>query len=135
MTETTDLHLEIVRLQREVESYIGLETNSLIFDYYAVDGMMQANLITVNPMHRQSFLFHSEKGYDKVDALSKMLTYVKTYKERESSYTIQWSLKENEELHTSYFRAKNITYALEKFFYGRDANSIVIFSIVLNPIT
>ncbi|MFN3342065.1 MAG: hypothetical protein ACK40M_05165, partial [Flavobacteriales bacterium] len=89
----------------------------------------------VNPRHRQSFLFHTVDGYDKVDALRKMLDYVRNYKERESSYTIQWSLRGETELHTSYFRAKNIFDALDKLTYGRDLNSIIVYSVVLNPIS
>ena len=135
MTETYDLHLEVARLQKEVESYIGVESNSLIFDFKEIEGNIRLNIITVNPQHRQSFLFHSVEGHDKVEALTKALDYVKNYKERESSYTIQWSLKDDNSLQTSYFSAKNIFQALEKFYFGRDANSTIIFSVVLNPIT
>jgi hypothetical protein len=129
-----NLHLEHARLQKEIESYIGLGGTSLIFDYYESDNKTTLNLITVNPKHRQSFLFHSVSGYDKVDALKQMLDYVKNYKERESSYTIQWALKDQKELNTSYFSAKNINAALDKLYFGRDPNSIVVFSVVMNPI-
>ena len=64
-----------------------------------------------------------------------MLDYVKTYKERTSSYTIQWSDRGRNDLETSYFRAKNILEALDKLFYDRDPNSITVFSVMLNPIS
>jgi len=80
-------------------------------------------------------LFHSETGADKVDALKKMMEYVQSYKEKENSYTIQWVTKSDSELHTSYFRASNILDALEKLYYGRDRNTITVFSVVLNPIS
>ena len=39
------------------------------------------------------------------------------------------------QLQTSYFRAKNVLEALDKLFYDRDPNSITVFSVMLNPIT
>ena len=74
-------------------------------------------------------------GYSKVDSLNKMLEYIKNYKDKESSYTIQWSLKESSGLNTSYFRAANLLSAIEKFYFERDINSTVVFSVVLNPIS
>jgi len=70
-----------------------------------------------------------------VDALKNMLEYVKNYKEEESSFTIQWTLKGENALHTSYFRAKNILGSLEKLYYDRDPNSITVFSVMMNPIS
>jgi hypothetical protein len=74
-------------------------------------------------------------GFSKVDALYEMLKYLKEYKELKNSYTIQWALKSSNELITSYFRASNIIEALDKFSYGKDINSLVIFSVTLNPIS
>lgn len=129
--------IEIAALQKEIGSYIGgLGPESIVFEFSSKEnGKMNLDLITVNPRHAQSFLFHSAEGYDKVDALRKMLDYVKNYKERESSFTIQWSLRGDSELHTSYFRARNIFEALDKLSYGRDMNSIIVYSAVLNPIS
>jgi hypothetical protein len=76
-----------------------------------------------------------EEGYDKIDVLKKLLSYVKNYKDKESSYTIQWKSVEGDTLHTSYFSAKNVQSALDKLFYDRDPNSLTIFSVMLNPTT
>lgn len=132
-----DQLFEIARLQKEITKYIGgLNESSLIFDYQTIESnKVRLDVITVNPIHRQSFLFHSVEGFDKVDALIKMLKYVQTYKEKESSYTIQWCLKGETELHTSYFRAKNVWEALDKLIFGRDMNAIIVYSVVLNPIS
>ena len=133
---TNDLHLELAELQKEIGGYIGgLESNSIIFEFNDTDQGVVLDVITVNPRHRQSFLFRSIEGYDKLDCLKKMLEYVKSYKEKESSYTIQWSLIGQDDLQTSYFRAKNIIEALDKLYYGRDMNSVTVFSVVLNPIS
>ena len=131
---TKDRNLEIARLQKEIGDYIGLGKDSLLFNFDAKGKRSQLHLITVNPNHNQSFLFHATTGSDKADALREMLKYVKTYKDRTSSFTIQWSARGENGLQTSYFRAKNVLEALDKLFYDRDANTIVVFSVILNPI-
>ena len=131
---TKDRNLEIARLQKEIGDYIGLGKDSLLFNFDAKGKRSQLHLITVNPNHNQSFLFHATIGSDKADALREMLKYVKTYKDRTSSFTIQWSARGENGLQTSYFRAKNVLEALDKLFYDRDANTIVVFSVILNPI-
>ncbi|MBK7946964.1 MAG: hypothetical protein IPJ85_17395 [Flavobacteriales bacterium] len=132
---TKDRNLEIARLQKEIGDYVGMGKDSLVFNFDAKGKRTKLHVITVNPRHSQSFLFHATDGSDKVDALREMLNYVKTYKERTSSYTIQWSARGDNGLQTSYFRAKNVLEALDKLFYDRDPNSITVFSVMLNPIT
>lgn len=131
----SDVHVEAARVQQQIKDYLGLRTSDLMFEYSLFDGKTKLDLITISPRHNQSFLFHSETGADKVDALKKMLDYVQNYKEKENSYTIQWVTKSDSDLHTSYFRASNILDALEKLYYGRDRNTITVFSVVLNPIS
>jgi len=136
MTETlSEMHVEAARIQQEIKDYLGLRTADLVFEYSTVEGKVKLDLITINPRHNQAFLFHHETGADKVDALKKMLLYVQNYKDKEHSYTIQWVAKGDSELHTSYFKAGNILSALQKLYYGRDMNTITVFSVVLNPIS
>lgn len=129
------MHVEAARIQQEIKDYLGLRSSDLVFEYSNIDGKVKLDLITINPRHNQAFLFHSEGGADKVEALKKMLAYVQSYKEKENSYTIQWVVKGGKELHTSYFKAANIMDALQKLYYGRDMNTITVFSVVLNPIS
>ncbi|MCU0399108.1 MAG: hypothetical protein MUC73_13525 [Cyclobacteriaceae bacterium] len=136
MIETTsEMHVEAARIQEEIKSHLGLRPADLVFEYSSLDGKVRLDLITINPRHSQSFLFHSETGVDKLDALRKMLNYVQNYKEKENSYTIQWVAKGDKELHTSYFRAPNVMDALQKLYYGRDMNTLTVFSVVLNPVS
>ncbi len=134
MTPSLDFHVQCARIQNAIESHLGVE-GDLIFDYATENNNIRLNLITINPRHNQSFLFHSVVGVDKVDALQKMLNYVEHYRDSENSYTIQWTAKGSRELHTSYFRAKSIYDALDKLYFGRDQNSITVYSVVMNPIT
>jgi len=132
---TLDKTIEIANLLGEFGKYIGLGQNSFIFNFEEGARSVLLRLITANPRHNQSFLFHTVEGSSKIEALKEMLEYVKNYKEAESSYTIQWSLKGENSLHTSYFRAKNILGALDKLYFERDPNSITVFSVMLNPIS
>lgn len=131
----TDKNIELAKIQRQIEEYIGLGPNSLIYNFGEDETKVGLHLVTINPRHNQSFLFHYESGYDKIDVLNKMLAYVKSYKVKESSYTIQWKHANGEGLQTSYFSAKNVQAALDKLFYDRDPNSITVFSIIMNPVT
>jgi hypothetical protein len=136
MIETaSEMHVESARIQQEIKSYLGVRTADLVFEFSVQEGKTKLDLITINPKHNQAFLFHSETGIDKLDALKKMLLYVQDYKEKELSYTIQWVAKGDKELHTSYFRASNVMDALQKLYYGRDMNTLTVFSVVLNPVS
>lgn len=136
MTENANnINVEIARLQKEITDRLSMPAQNLIWEFSESGDLTKLDLITVNTLHRQSFLFHSTQGFSKIDALHNMLKYAKSYKEIDQPYTIQWSLKGDNELHTSYFRAGNIIEALKKFSYGRDINSTVIFSVILNPIS
>ncbi|NEM97306.1 hypothetical protein [Pontibacter burrus] len=135
MESRTDVHVESARIQKQIESHLGIGGSSLLFEYRQIDNKTRLDLITVNPRHNQSFLFHTETSYDKVDALRKMLDYVQNYRDKESSYTVQWMARGDKELNTSYFRARNMYEALDKLYFGRDMNTITVFSVVMNPVS
>ena len=136
MIETlSEMHVEAARIQQAIKDHLGVRTSDLVFEFSTVEGKVKLDLITINPRHNQAFLFHSESGSDKVDALRKMLGYVQHAKEKENSYTIQWVANDDKELNTSYFRVGNVMDALQKLYYGRDSNTITVFSVVLNPIS
>ena len=132
----TDKNIETAKLQKETGDHIGVGVDSLMFNYVEEPGKgAKLYLITLNPRHNQSFLFHSTEGGTKLEALRAMREYVSTYKDRTSSYTVQWSARGEGEFNTSYFRAKNVLEALDKLFFDRDPNSITVFSVTLNPIS
>jgi hypothetical protein len=130
-----DTRVERARLQKLIKDYLGLASDNLVFEYGHADNGVKLDLITVNPRHNQSFLFHSTLGVDNLDALEKMVEYVQSNHSNEESYTVQWMAKGDKELHTSYFRAKNIYEALDKLYYGRDMNMITVYIVKLNPMS
>ncbi len=135
LEQSADIHVELAKIQKDIQTHLGLDSNSMVFTYSQVDSKIKLDLITINPRHNQSFLFHSVTTYEKIDALKEMHEYVKNYREKESPYTIQWATKSGKELHTSYFRAKDVYEALDKLYYSRNMQTITVFSVVLNPIT
>ncbi|NNC94486.1 MAG: hypothetical protein HKN92_02920 [Chitinophagales bacterium] len=110
-----------------------MKSENTLFNYSSKDNHVDLDLITINPRHEQSFLYHSEIGIDKIEALKKMMAYVEIHHQKENSYTIQWIELGEGELNTSYFRGKNMYDVLDKFFYQRDPNLYKIYSINLNP--
>jgi hypothetical protein len=131
----SDQNIDIARLQKEIIAGLGITQDNAVFNFRQKNDLVRLDLVTINPTHEQSFLFHTEYGTDKVDALTKMYGYIKERYPVESSMTIQWMHLGENSLHTSYFRAKNMYEALDKFFYERDMNQYKIFSITLNPIS
>lgn len=135
MESKTDVHVESARIQKQIENHLGISGSSLLFEFRQMDNKVRLDLITVNPRHNQSFLFHTEVGYDRVDVLRKMWEYVQNYRDKESSFTVQWMARDDKELNTSYFRARNMYEALDKLYFGRDMNTITVFSVVMNPVS
>ena len=130
-----DTNVQLAQLQQKMREYLGLPSDNVIFEYSSTSGGVKLELITINPRHQQSFLFHSTTGTDKADAAEKMWEYIRNYKDKENSYTIQWKSRSDKELQTSYFYAPNIYAALDKLNYGRDMNTITVYSVVLNPVS
>ena len=124
---------ETTLIQRQIGQYLGLPADQLRFEFRELEGQMRLDLITVNPRHAQSFLFRYESGFNELDCLRKMLAYVQRFRDSESAYTVQWRARGEQELQTSYFRAHNAYEALDKLYFGRDLNTITVFSVVLNP--
>ena len=131
--ESSDTRVELARLQREIENLLNLRETELLFEFREVDQQARLDLVTVNPRHRQSFLFRTETGRDRREALQRMLEYVQSFRDRDSSFTVQWRAPGEPELNTSYFRAKHVYEALDKLYFGRDMHTITVYSVVLNP--
>lgn len=129
-----DNHVRIAELQKNIKDGINIDEQNILFEFSELNEQTKLEVITINPKHAQSFLFHTTEGNDKISALEEMLNYVKKARLQFNSYTVQWSTINEDKLHTSYFRAKSIVDALNKFHYGRDESSVIVFSVVLNPI-
>ncbi|MCW5907896.1 MAG: hypothetical protein KIS94_08560, partial [Chitinophagales bacterium] len=66
-----DQNVEIARYQTDIATRLGIDSQNLIFNYKQKNETVRLDLVTVNPKHDQSFLFHTITGTDKIDALKK----------------------------------------------------------------
>jgi len=123
------------QIETKIVEILGLTKDQLVFSYKSMHEITQLDIITFNPRHSQSFLFHSVKAINRLEAAHKVLEYVNKFYQKEDTYTLQWIKIGEQNLHTSYFRAKNIYEVLDKFYFERDVNSYRIYSISLNPIS
>lgn len=128
-------HPTEARLLDDLRGYFGYAEDQLEFVWKEKDGLHEVSLFTYNPRHTHRFLFHSASGSNRIQALQALLEYTQDHRDRELSYTIQWRVAGETELHTSYFSAGNILMALDKFFAGRDPHTVQVFSVALNPVS
>ena len=127
--------LKSIETEKHIADLLGQASKHLVnFNFVDTDnGSVTLYLETINPKYNQMFLYNSLTGINKLDVLHKMLEYVKTQSQIEDTYTIQWSAHSEHGVRTSYFHARSIEEALEKFRYGRDRNKTTIFLVSLNP--
>jgi len=130
-----ELNSELEKIHVNIANMLGLERDLLTFKYTNNNAKSTLELATSNPRHQQTFLFHTTSGFGEMDALNKMVEYVKENKNIKSTYTIQWSVTDKNDLHTSYFAGKTIYDVLDKFYYGKAITGTIIFNITLNPLS
>tara|TARA_B000000437_G_C11501807_1_gene247361 strand:- start:64 stop:480 length:417 start_codon:yes stop_codon:yes gene_type:complete len=95
------------------------------------------DLVTFNPKHNNYFLLHSitkqnlnNNSNVYILILDEMIKYIKEYKNLTLNYTIIWNYKQtNEPSKTSYFSGKNIKEVMQKFYYQKEDNSIIVYNI------
>lgn len=131
ITKTED---RVTQIQNKIAESLSINLDQLLFEYHEMPDYVDLDLFTINEVHKQQFFFHSSEGRDKIEALELMLKYADNKLYIEDSFTIQWKVKGTTEVHQSHFRAINMMDALDKFYFGRSVSSIMIYSIVLNPI-
>tara|TARA_B100000963_G_scaffold273812_1_gene242049 strand:- start:200 stop:601 length:402 start_codon:yes stop_codon:yes gene_type:complete len=124
----------VSQIENKIARSLSIKLDQLVFEYHEMPNYVDLDLFTINEVHKQQFFFHSTEGRDKIEALELMLKYSNNKLFIEDSFTIQWKVKGDTKIHQSHFRAINMMDALDKFYFGRSINSIVIYSIVLNPI-
>jgi len=130
-----DQNVEVARYQKDIADRLGLDSQNLIFNYKQKNETVRLDLVTVNPKHDQSFLFHTETGTDKTDALKKMLEYIIEHYHNESSLTIQWIKVGENKLTPRISALKICTRRWISFTMAAILARIKFFSITLNPVS
>lgn len=93
-------------------------------------------LITFNPLHEEPFLCHTVKGKSKHNCLKEMRDYIVSHEDLGiQSWTIEWMYKGKHGAFTSYFSGKDEEDVLNKFYHGKDKDTIILLELKLNPIS
>jgi len=92
---------------------------------------------TFNKDTNTSFLFHRVKGASPITALTKALNYLKEVMPEENNYTVKWRKEgdDSEKERESYFRGTDIEEVVNKFYFGKDRETITVTDVNLNPIS
>ena len=118
-------------------------------DVVDIVGSLELKVITLNPVHETHFLLHKIKKnlYENEnieDLYCKILQEVINILEKKKDstifhYAISWRDISNDALKfntvTSYFSGKNFKEIMEKFFFEKNENDIIIASVTLSPDT
>jgi len=127
--------LSVTECQQKIQKWLGIPDECIQFQEENFGPTASVKIITTNSKHHQSFLFHEFEGIDLLEAYQKAIHYLENYYPTSNTYTLQWVKIGENELQTSYFRARNMQEVLDKFSFHRDLNQYNIYSITLNPIS
>lgn len=114
--------------------------NTVHFDYHVnIDSArenIRLDLYTKNARHDAIFLMHQTRGDSSIDALNRMITYLKDHHQarEKNSYTVYWRSKvdANSAEKSSYFFEYSEAEVRRKFFYNKKEEDFDI-RIVQNP--
>ena len=121
------------RLLQELRSYFGYADDQIEFAWSDHEGLYEVALFTYNPRHTHRFLFHKAQGSNRVQALQALLEYTQTHRDRELSYTIQWRVAGESELH-ELLQCRQHSDGAGQILRGKDPHTVQVFSVALNPV-
>ena len=101
------------------------------------DCIVSLHILTFNPIHGTKFLMYKDQrrinryimveDNVKKEILGKGLEYLRSRETDCLNYMVEWNYKNSEKTKISYFRGKSLEDIMEKFYYGKSMNSIVIY--------
>ncbi len=128
-----------LKFQKEIEKIIykdNFSSCSVDFIYHEFPNTgYDLFVITENPMHNTPFLLCKTHGITHADAALAALEYIDSHRAIEYTFTVEWKNNKESDTKISYFIAKDILAALDKFYFNKDKEDYFIFSIKTNPIT
>lgn len=132
-----EVSLKEMRIMSEISRIISKDNGNTTHPVWDEDedGKMTLHLFTYNDRNNQTFLLKSTKGNSKAGALTKALNYLNQELGEENSYTVIWRSKDRKKQEESYFSGKDVWEVLEKFYFGKEREDIIIFEIKLSPIS
>jgi hypothetical protein len=138
MNETTKIELED-EISRAIMAENGCTAH---FEYVNDDKGVKKfhfqnpriiTVMTFNPKTRETFLLKEVKAKTDEEGLTQISEYVKGHKIDYDSFTVIWVKKGNSKQALSYFFCKDALEALEKFFFNKDREEYIIYSVTMSP--
>lgn len=134
-------NIEKYKLEEEIREIIFDDNkNSAHFEYmdiYSNSGieshpelMKNVKLVTLNKKTGVTFLLTESTKQTEVDCLNDIIDFLKSRGDYHT-FTIKWYVKgeSSDRPNKSKFTAKDIIQAIEKFYYGQNKESLIIYSI------
>jgi len=132
ITKSTKIHYES-KIQLLIEED-NCNKNSVHFKYEpSISNGINLSIITHNPVCDTSFLYHKSWGATEELALISAFKYLKSHKNIENNYTVEW-FEKNKPIVISYFTGIDIFDVLNKFYHDKNPNNFTILLIKLSPI-
>ena len=135
-------------LENKIKSTIAEDNNCTVhFDWnFTPPGILveppyvKLDLITYNPRHKTNFLLHSIQENCQphikvfIIILEKMLTYIQKRTTSIINYSVEWNYRfadkeKHQPIKRSYFQGKNIEEILEKLYYNKERDTIIIYKV------
>ena len=89
-------------------------------------------VMTYNPKTRETFLLKEVSAESDEQGLMKVSEYVKTHKVDYDSFTVLWAKKGEKKQAGSYFYCKDALEALEKFYFNKQREDYIIYSVTMS---
>ena len=105
----------------------------MLLSVFIVKTPRTITVMTYNPKTRETFLLKEVSAESDEKGLLKVSEYVKSHKVDYDSFTVVWAKKGETKQSPSYFHCKDALEALEKFFFNKQREEYVIYSVNMNP--
>jgi hypothetical protein len=135
--ETTKIALED-EISRAIMAENGCTAH---FDYHEIivgklkdssEYESKVTVMTYNPKTRETFLLKEVSAKSDDEGLMKVSEYVKSHKVDYDSFTVIWTKKGETKQSPSYFYCKDALEALEKFFFNKQREDYIIYSVTMS---
>ena len=137
------MFITIYEAEAAIQTIISKDNNcSAHFNYEYGNCEWVIELVTYNPTNNTHFLLHTLSHPEKLVAINNMYKHIFELKESlkrkivsHNSYTVDWYSKPQSKRFISYFYGYDMQEVLNKFYYNKLAESFIIHSIKLNPLS
>lgn len=138
MMETTKIALEdeisrAIMAENGCTAHFQYTDDTKHFKTFFNQSPRTITVMTYNPKTKETFLLKEVNAKTDEEGLVQIAEYVKTHKVDYDSFTVLWTKKGDTKQSSSYFYCKDALEALEKFFFNKEREDYVIYSVTMSP--